>query len=760
MSSAFDLVQILIKHPDLSWENIASQVLEGSLRGRWGIPGNGPRDRIATSGEVTFTLRDPSQVWLGRIGSINPNTSWGIGTEFFIAFYFQGVVYYKKYGRIIDIHPRPHPGDFTTIDVTVGDWIDLAARAPIITPIIQANKRSDEAISAVLTVMADNPAVQVLDTGCSTFPTIFDITRQRGTAYAELAKIAISEVGYIYVKSDRINGEQLTFENFTHRGGLSYLSNMPDTDPLLDEAGLTLLDEAGNILLANSYTVFYQPDEHHAIEVSYGGDKIINRTQIHAYPRKMDLEDDWTGPPAGRVLYAITSGISIGSMETKVIEGSYTDPDGGGARVNAIDSTMIAPVAYTDYEANTEKDGTGTDITTDLTVTAVYSSSGVVFTVTNNNVKKGYINQLWCRGYGIYTYNPTTTTAESIYSAADYGWREITIDEPYQQDVVYPELEARRITTNYKNPVMEIESVSYHANRSDDLMNAFLGLDVGDMVRIKDTQIGIDNYYHIQQVEFQLYSKLFVDYTWTLKRQRTIGHGYKKVSIEGLGAVAGDGVSFGYIPQLSGSQRTFCCWAGIDTITQNYVLGGPFSDEAGAQLAISSAGKIWFYQKGATDAGLWGTAANTVTANHLYHICVSRDSSDPANKPVIYVDGVSKTVTEENPQGGATVPENNCNMFIMNAKTVTYDWPYKFDGIIYDFRIYTRILGNAEVANLANGSAEPSTANFVFHAPFCLDEQLPTYEGATLTAETKLLDAINGIVGAPHGSLKAHVFST
>jgi len=743
MTSTVDAVAISIQYADGTWENLNSLALiDAQITGFWGIPGDEPLDRIANTGEMNFTLKDPAGLWRGRIDDGSAN-SWGRGTRVDLIFTFRGLPYARFRGLIETIKFIPIMGLNPNLAVTVLDWMNVAARQPILSPTIKSDMTANTAIEQFILTMPVPPLKATLDTGEYTFPAIFDTVRQKSTALSEFSKLVFSEMGYLYVRKDRQFAETLIFENHLARHGMRDLSDVPAMDYLLDEDGTIILDEDGTSILDDSYTTFSVTDEAHDVEIIYG-EPIINQATVRTYPRTL---------VATSVLYTLGSPISIGSAETKVITGYYTDPTGGGGRVNALDSTA----AITSYAGNTASDGSGTVITADLTITTVFSANRFESTITNGNAKKGYVTVLIVSGEAVLVYNTVDTIDSDDASAEDFGWHDLTVNQSYQQDTLLAEQVSKQIVSTYKRPYKDIQSLSFHANRSDELMNAFLGLDIGHLIYYSDTPSGLMGSYYIQKIDFRVYSDNFIDFTWLLQRQRKIDDGYTAMALEGLGDVAGDGIDFGYLPQVSSlSERSFVFSVFLTDLDQSYTIGAIFSDEAGVAVSITNNGEVYCYQKGATGPGIWTTANGIITAGAWFKVVITRDSSDPANAPIMYVDGVSKTVTEDNPQVGATVAEDNCRMMLINVKTVTLDWPRNFDGIVKNFGIYNRILAASEI--LAPTEPTPfdlgvsSTDGLVFLAPAILDEQVATYTDATLTAVDKVLDAVYGAVGTPHGS--------
>jgi hypothetical protein len=198
---------------------------------------------------------------------------------------------------------------------------------------------------------------------------------------------------------------------------------------------------------------------------------------------------------------------------------------------------------YSFWTANNE---TGTDLRESLTVSADYGTEGATYTVTNSSTLGGY---LIIRTYakGIYSDSPLQAEAEDTDSINTYGYQNDGMTQAYQQDTYNAEIEAARVVDFEKQPRTVLNKVSMCANVSDQLMNAFLYVDVGDLVRITITSHGVDGWYYIQGVEFEVRNGLTF-FSWNVKRAWTLANGLSPVAVEFNGGT--DSINYGYIPQV------------------------------------------------------------------------------------------------------------------------------------------------------------------------------------------------------------------
>ena len=253
-------------------------------------------------------------------------------------------------------------------------------------------------------------------------------------------------------------------------------------------------------------------------------------------------------------------------------------------------------------------------------------------------------------------------------------------------------------------------------------------------------------------------------FQWIVKRAFTLGLGLTLIACE-FTADGTDHIGFGSIPQvINKNNRATSAWIYLDSDATTYVgydqehIIGTFSDNAGYGLGITNGRKLQYYQKGLTGPGIWESDTDSIPLTTWTHILVYRNSDvSTTNPPLIFIDGVSVTVTETNTQNGAVQDETGTEVQIGNIKTATLSYVRPFDGKIKDARIYDIDKASATATELAaalyaEGAA--GTGNYqgmVFQAFACRTENLTAYIDLTLTDE-KVLDAYNGYIGTPNGS--------
>jgi len=803
-----------------AWADISNDVLISgkAINARWGIWGNTELDRMADTGVLTFYLNNST-------GKYSPNLAgalagWKKGIPIKLVFTFDGQEYVRFRGKVDRVDIDAGTTSQRAVFVTVSDWLDYAAEFPLVQPTIATDKRADEAITTIVTGMQIQPQATAYDTGANTFPVVFDAVTDKTRAYSEIVKLILSEMGYCYLKKDKTYGETLVFESETHRNSLHALTNIPvhsggvPRSMVVAGAGTTASNGVyvnNGILNGRGYYVnglgiiyWYEissqwiiqfdgavnyfssddvttpdmcttwtqnsgdlpiptvtaliPQETVLIEdtmtdldVEYG-DNLINSMQFTAYPKEVDAA-------ATTILFTLRHPLLLASGETQILTARYTDPSGGGRRVNGM--SMVTPVATTDYLFNTLENGTGSNITADLTVIATYGSESVTYSITNGNAAQGYVTFLQARGKGIYSYNPISYKAENDASCNEHGVVSRNINQVYQVTLAHATIKAESIVMREKQPRTVLDTVYFVANSSNKLMNAFLNIDIGDVVKIKESQTGIDGQYWVNGIEYGLIDGKIVEVRWRVKEKLVVGQGITLMSCEFSAAGTVDALEYGVIPEANNlTQRTLSAWIYTHSVPATYsghILGAWGGENNGFDMAVNAAGTciIYFFNGNdlvSNDNGSWLTPNNSLPLNTWVHVAVTRDiSTDRTTPPIIYIDGtVQELTTNIAPDGETTIIETAYRYMLGNIYNFYFKYVRPFDGLIKDARIYNRVLSEAEVQSLA--AAGTVTSGLLFQAPAVYDADVAEFTDKTLAETDKVIEGVVQRVGTPHGS--------
>jgi hypothetical protein len=728
--------------------DITPDVIDTITGGDWGIMGNKMNDRIGNTGWLKFTLRDESGYYTPN--SDNAIEGWDIGTVIELEIIFQGLVYLFRF-YIKKIDPPKTFEDIRTF-ISCVDWFDFASETPIENPGILTNQTGDQVLDTAIALVSEPPQNTNFDTGVEVFPTTFDTTTSNTKVYDEGVKVAFSELGHFYLIKDNIYGETLRFEKATSRSGLRTLSEIPlsrDESPsLLKEDGGHLLKEDGGRLLIYSGEEAIFDNSFISPETSFG-DHLINYITVWANPRRIDT--------SAQVLFKLDAPFVIPSGHTYDLKGTYADP-AGGLPINA--QNMITPVITTDYLGNTLQDGTGTNISSDITLVSVnFGTEGFTIQIRNNNAAPMWITKFNCRGYGIYNYNPTQSVTRDQDSINRYkNIFSETINQKYMVDVGQGALFAKAEIHKEKNTRLVLNKILLCANHSTRNMQAFLNIKPGDLVRVKFDRVNIDSYFYIQGVDdITIGEGGVIFFKWVLKETLSLSLGLSMIAVKFSDLEAGpnnDAIDFGVVPHINNArQRTLSAWVNTPSTGAGAIFSTK-SDHSGWDLELRNTRSLFLTSFDFDFAGSWYTADNIYPLNTWFHVAVSYDTNSVSNDPIIYVNGVTVSLTEFQTPSGAKDPEVS-NIVIGNINRLSNQYGSRITGTIKDVRIYNRILSVSEIAELYNAGT-PDYFNvqdgMIFQAPVVRTDRLSEYIDNILGEGLEVLDNIRGVVGNIHGT--------
>lgn len=325
---------VITAYADITTDITADVMFPLENKGR-GMAGNGPNDRLASTGMMDFDMDNHSTIGRYLPGHSNCLAGWKKGTPVEIAFTYDGNTvterwYVLKCQMAGTIEERIH--------VALVDWLDYPANHTITNPDYLENATIDEGITEVTTALAIQPQDTDLDVGTITFPALLDTVSGKQRAMREYSKLVGSEpFSNMYLQKPEV----LRFENMLSRNGTRSLSTIPihsdDADILITEAGDTLITEAGDTLVVGDF-VETEISTATAGQIrryeDENGQNIINRYPSRYHPRRMDEESI--------LLYEPEQPISIAAGERKQISIYYFDQN-SKQPVNAV------PPASQDY---------------------------------------------------------------------------------------------------------------------------------------------------------------------------------------------------------------------------------------------------------------------------------------------------------------------------------------------------------------------------------------------------------------------------
>lgn len=594
------------------------------IRGSFGIQGNNPLDRVASTGTVKLTLLNTNNLFTP--GHANCMHGFQSGMKFRLRITYSGRLVTRFYGFIppdgINIKTSRY---VSTTEILAVDYMEHLAAHELDLPAFAMDKKIGEVVALILANMPVKPLSVSYGTGKTTFGSVFDTVKDKTRALQEIGKVTLAELGYVYLKQSADSDEILTVEPRLARNGKALAQvQVPDTSAspnrritesgdvrvtegvksseiTVDGAGTTAVNgtylEDGvkngktRYRMTNSFGIYFLVWVSSGTPAWYistrGGDADIfaeivataryystddvitpdlcttwvlgntginpvptvtkqvlelpdtrilqtaivttdviisddflevdiqhahnyyNRVNAKAYPRRVDTSNV--------VLFSLENPLRIDGNTTVEVRGSYKDPEQLAQSVAAYSN--VAPVATTDYVMNSAEDGSGTNMTADLTVTATHGAAGVDYELRNTSATTGYVILLQARGKGVYSYRPVERIQEDASLIASEGVKALTLDMRYQDGIHEANDFAVAMLAKYKQKLTVPNSVKIHANRecTPMLACAFATLQVGDKIRLEVTSAGYEADAFVQGMDFEITAGDVVTYTLYLK---------------------------------------------------------------------------------------------------------------------------------------------------------------------------------------------------------------------------------------------------
>lgn len=168
------------------------------------------------------------------------------------------------------------------------------------------------------------------------------------------------------------------------------------------------------------------------------------------------------------------------------------------------------PVSATDFVANSQADGLGTNLTANVSVVATKFAKSMKIRVTNNGLVEAYLTTLQARGTPAYKNDPIKVVTEDTASQALYGKRTYPLPGKFYPSTAQAKSFTEFAVSRFKGP-LPVLRMKYLANSSDAHMLAALALDVSDRITVianktplPGTQLGISRDFNIEAINFRV----------------------------------------------------------------------------------------------------------------------------------------------------------------------------------------------------------------------------------------------------------------
>lgn len=394
----------------------------------------------------------------------------------------------RFWGRIDTIDVEPGPFGPRRVHVTAYDRMRDLIDADLANVALQVNQTESQVMSAVFAALDSSvaPLSQGLDTGIDQIPYALDDIGDGTKAASVLGDILRSSYGLGWV----FGPGTFLYKSRNFRATATSAGTFSSTMQGFSAAGS----------ISNAY----------------------NQIKVTTHPRSIDASNV--------VLWAATGTPPLvpGSNASTplIIEAAFRDPSDATRLIGAASTVSLA--SGTDYSANSQADGAGTDLTSSITITPTVRASRVTFSIVNASATPAYLvtgtgaTLLQIRGKGLYDQAPRTFPAGSTQS---YGVRPFRLDLPYQNVDATGQQIADFILDQYDTLGTQIDSVTLkaHPDSPNSLYASAVIFEVSNVVTLSETVTGVSSVdAMILGVRMNWLSNTAIECTWLLGPKITL----------------------------------------------------------------------------------------------------------------------------------------------------------------------------------------------------------------------------------------------
>lgn len=459
-----------------------------------GMMGSSVTDRVAPPGVLNFELDNSAFNSAGLLGYYSPDhanarSGFDVGSEVRVCMISGTITYYPFHGRIKKIKPAPGPLGKRNVEVICGDFMEQTSIHKLNLIPVQMSKRNDQLMATLIANMPIAPLNTSYAVGPDTFATAFNAEAdEKEFANTAMQKCMQSDLGYAYVRGNAVDGETFVYESRQSRA-LNTVSKATLND---------VMDE---------------------LDIDRSSGNIWNTVKVSAFPDRYDA--------SAAVLYSSSSEMTLNAGQSTTFTARFRDPAGLSSRTSVKPGTEVTPVADTDYKMSSVSNNGGNDLNASLTISVVWGGNSAEVTLLNTGGSTGYVQKgFQLRGIGIYHYDPVEITREDSNSQLRHGNKTLSFSLPYQGSTNVATDFANVILGRYRNPVSNISSVSFVANKSTALMTAALTCWIGDRITIVESVTGISEDFFINGVNYKIQSGGVLRVSWILESTAGVGGGW------------------------------------------------------------------------------------------------------------------------------------------------------------------------------------------------------------------------------------------
>jgi hypothetical protein len=517
---------------DDEWIDITSDVLD-DIEASGGIQNSETLDRLAVTGILKLTLNNSKYNSHNLYGYYTPGHSnclagFDRNIKIKVTYGYCDVERIKFFGYIQNIKPTSGLNEPRQVcEVTAVDYMNQLTTYPIKIVSTIYNVTCDEIAETLLSYLPVQPLQKTFAKGHETFISALG-SNDETKAYQELNTAIMSELGYCYLRRDG-EGENLVIENkFSRTGSVNYAKSIDSSFFLESEDGTTIISEDGYYIYLDNVGQITEIDNLMNDTIIDFGKDAINYLTIKTYPKKYD--------ETLVTLYDLTYPIQIAAGETKKnLSFNFVDPSQKAQTISGSGILLPSSSAST-LKFMSNSNGTGTNLTANLIISGSINSNNIVYdSIKNNGNQTGHITTLKVKGYGVYTYESVETLIKDDGSIAKYDYLTNKLDLKLIENPSKFVSTGSALVTLKKTPRVELREIQLRANGSDEEFKLFMFLDCGDLIKVKEAQNEIDDYYFINGWSFKTKPDRTIDYSFVLTPAYNLTDAWWKIGVSHLG---------------------------------------------------------------------------------------------------------------------------------------------------------------------------------------------------------------------------------
>ena len=373
------------------------------------------------------------------------------------------------YGAVDAIHPRPRRGAEYCYVRALDEMERLTSITLYTYATAQLPQSSDDILADILDYADVDTARRQLDSGATLVPDTWSPSIWGVRATDEIHRLQDEEDGFVYVDGHGY----WRLENRSHRASTPHTTSkatIKDTDDGTNPYFSELVWDDG-----------------------------VDNVENMVFMRIRDATNQ-----GAQTAWTLTEKPQFAASESKDFLAESKDYD--------VVAGQVTPQENTDYDANTKQDSSGTDISSELTVTypntADFNGKGTMIRVTFG-ATAGYLTLLQLRTLNAFTYDdPVLLLAEDTTSKDTYGERIKTIEARWTREVDVAQATAESRRDRRKDPKTVLEAVVLNGSKAN--MTFILHRGFSDRVTVTYSDMGINEDFFFEG------HKIVVSEGWTL----------------------------------------------------------------------------------------------------------------------------------------------------------------------------------------------------------------------------------------------------